>query len=335
MMHDQEKIIKDDINFLEYPTWLINKKKRLTEWVIEKQNGKYKIESSKGLPGHFDRIVIYYLQYRLYEATTFDSYWLKTSRYEIAKNIFNETHFGKNIYTRIMQSLRRWKAVYINFEGVFYEGDGHTERDFSIIDEIILRKGDNELSIRFNEGYIKQLKESKHFKLIDFEKYKILRKDIAARLYEILVKNFKNRNEWAINLQLLASKIPFLKREGAQDYYPSDVLRYLKPGIDEINKKTDLFINFQFNKEANVCIFNKIERKKETYIAAISTKNKEKNLHTKKRSHYLKHFNSLPVNEQTEILDNIKRHQFFNEFLPTQEDKIIAYLSQDKSGSNE
>ena len=259
-----------------------------TVWTIQKPNGKYEMISPMGLPKHFDKIVLYFLLYKLYREKNLNSYLLTTTRYEIAKNVFyGIKDFGKNKYDRVMKSLKKWTALSIHFKGgLFYGGDGETERFFHIFDEITLRKESGELTIKFNESYITQLKETKFYKLIDFEQYKKLHKTSSARLYEILAKNYKERSEWAIGIQLLAEKLTFEKREGAQGYYPSDVLRYVKPGIQEINKKTDLEIGFTYNKETGTCIFKKLKKQKTTYIGAIkddSDKKKENKKDLKKR----------------------------------------------------
>ena len=260
-MENTKKMIKEDINFLEYPNWVIDRKNKATQWNIKKNNGEYEILCPLGLPKHFDKIVLYFLLHKLYREKNLDSYLLTTTRHEIAKNVFPyEKAFGTNRYKRIMDSLKKWNSVAINFEGVFYDGDEYRIKSFHIINECTLTPSSGELSIKFNESYVKQLKETKFYMLIDFEQYKKLHKTSSARLYEILVKNYKERNEWAISIQLLAEKLTFEKREGAQGYYPSDVLRYVKPGIQEINKKTDLEIGFNYNKETGICIFKKLKK---------------------------------------------------------------------------
>jgi hypothetical protein len=331
-MKDQQKIIKDDINFLEYPTWVVSKKKKITVWTIKKPQGKYEIISPMGIPKHFDKIVLYSLLYRLYKEKELESYLLITNRYEIAKSVLTGNHFGKNVYSRIMGALRKWTSLYIDFEGVFYEGNGYTTRLFHIIDEVTLKKESGELSIKFNESYVKQLKETKFYKLIDFEQYKKLHKTSSARLYEILVKNYKERNEWAINIQLLAEKLTFEKRERAQSYYPSDVLRYLKPSISEINKKTDLEIGFSYNKDTGACVFKKLKKQKATFVAAIKDESKSKKLelnNQKKIDACIEYFNSLGESEQQNIR-NKAAHDSFLVVFKTEEEKIYGYMTNNK-----
>lgn len=318
-MEASKKIIRDDVNFLEYPNWVIGDKKIRHTWTVCKERGKYEITCPFGLPKHFDKIVLYCLLYKLHRENDLGEYKLVTNRYEIAKSIFGGNQFSKNVYDRLLKSLRRWQSISINFEGVFYEGDGYTIRGFSIIEEFVLRKDSGELTIRFNEAYVKQIEETKFYKLIDFEQYKKLHKASSARLYEVLCKTFQDRKEWAINIQLLAEKLTFEKSAGAQNYYPSDVLRYLKPAINEINKKTELEIDFQYNKETAVCVFKKVVKKasvskeKDKFNPAtrVDAQSSKKSTQTKDNfvqqvSLCIEYFEKLPKEEQDAITDGIQ-----------------------------
>jgi len=325
-MKEEKKLLKEDINFLEYPNWTLSRKKSVTTYNIKKDNGTYEVISPFGLPKHFDKIVVYFLLYKLCHSKA-SSYTLITSRYEIAKNIFGGNHFGKNVYDRIMRAIKRWKSIAINFEGLFYYGDGYTIRGFSVIDEYILRKDTGELIIKFSESYVKQLQETTFYKLIDFEQYKILHKASSARLYELLCKSFKARNEWAINIQSLAEKLTFEKRKNAKLYYPSDVLRYLKPGIKEINKKTDLAIKFEYNKKNGICLFKKAKKQSQYMPAKSSRLDKSKMLVNKKQA-FLESFKVLSQEEQDRVKDAASRDQFLKYL--TKEDQIVAYMAREK-----
>jgi hypothetical protein len=256
IMDNNKKIVKEDINFLEYPNWILHERSRLYSWVIEKQSGRYEIASLKGLPTHFDKIVLYFLLYKLYKLCDFGLREFETTRYEIAKNIFADAqNLSSNRFDRIMLALEKWKAIFIKFEGVFYEGDNYTVRYFSVLDDVIWNQEKRTLLIRFNQQYIQQLEESKFYKLIDFEEYKKLTRSVSARLYEILVKNFKERNIWHVGIQNLAEKLTLEKRSVAKDYYPSDVLIKLRPAINEINKNTGLKIDFVYDALTSLCVF--------------------------------------------------------------------------------
>ncbi len=256
-MLEEKKIIKDDINFLEYPNWVVDEKTKQQHLVVERQNGKYEIFSPRGLPTHFDKIVLYCLLHKLFAASN-ENLEITTTRYAIAKSIFDRKITDTEQFARIMKALKKWKAVSINFEGIFYSDNSHSERYFSIIDDVILNSKTKKLYIRFNQQYIKQLNETTFYKLIDFDQYKKLKSAVSARLYEILIKNFKDRDMWVISIKNLAEKLTLEKRSNAKDYYPSDVLAQLRPGINEINKKTDLAVMFNYHKDQGMCTFQKM-----------------------------------------------------------------------------
>ena|SRR3990167_5213503 len=331
-MDEEPKKIKQDINFLEYPNWVLDKKAKLTSWSIEKGQGKYEMACINGLPNHFDKLVLYFLLYKLNSDFSVNKLEMTTSRYEIGKNVFEGVEkLGQNKFDRIMESLRKWKGLTINFEGIFYEGSGYTERYFSVIDDVILDRAKRQLYIRFNQQYISQLNESTFYKFIDFEQYKKLSRALSARLYEILIKTFKERDCWNISLQSLAEKLTLEKRKGAQRYYPSDVLAQLKPGIAEINKKTELVINFEYDKKRELCAFKKLvakfkpakkiepekERSQESLQARVEYENEIERC--------MSYFDALAEDKKSEIMDGI-RHDPFIRFVPEQPAQILAYL---------
>ena len=339
-MEDTKKVIKEDINFLEYPNWVLNRRSKATSWFIEKPHGKYEIDSPRGLPTHFDKLILYYLLYKLSEENQFQSLEILTTRYEIAKHIFGGKKIsGKDKFDRIIASLKRWKGLSINFEGLFYEGDGYTIRGFAIIDEYVFHKTSKKLYIRFNNAYIKQLQETKFYKLIDFEQYKNLSRGISARLYEILIKTFKERDSWSISLQALAEKLTLEKRKKAKAYYTHDVLAQVKPGINEINKKTDLHINFEYHKNTTICVFKKIKKgaaqranaqyqgatllkKSKNRTGVASTKELVDPVHQACFTYFL----TLDTQEQTRIMHEVERHPFIR-FIPEKATQVYAYMT--------
>ena len=261
MNKTKKSVIKEDLNFLEYPNWIITEKEGLKEFKIEKENGIYKIAtSSDTLPNRFDKIVLYYLLCKLFSGKV-DSSEIITTRYKLAKNIFYKTKsVGKTEYERIMLSLERWAAIFIKFDGVFYDGDSYTKRYFHVIDDVVLNEEKRELYINFNEQYINQLKESNFCKFINFDEYKKLTKPTSARLYEILVKTFKDRGLWHISIIKLAEKLTLEKRKNIDTYYPSDILIKLRPAVNEINRKTELNVKLDYNKKTRICTFTKVKQ---------------------------------------------------------------------------
>ena len=171
----KRKTFKDDINFLEYPNWTVTEREKIKEVTIEKEYGVYKLTTGvDSLPDRLDKIVLYYLLYTLLKDSQLKSTEIRTTRYKIAKGVFCKTkNVGKSEYDRIMLSLKRWTAIFIEFEGVFYNGDEYINQYFHIIDNVVLNKKTKELCIQFNNQYIKQLKETNYFKLINFDEYKL------------------------------------------------------------------------------------------------------------------------------------------------------------------
>jgi hypothetical protein len=255
-MKNNELTLKDDINFLEYPNWIISEKESSKTYIIEKGNGKYVISTTEDidrLPDRTDKIVLYYLM-NLLKKNDFKDKFVEVSRYQIAKNAL-----GSFKYDRVMLALKRWYKVSIDFHGIFYEGDKYTTRGFHIIDGYKL-DDNGTLYISFNEQYIEQLRNTNYFKLINYDEYKRLKKPISARLYEILIKTFKDREIWQIRIAKLAEKLTLGKREGKNSYYPSDVLIKIQPAVNEINNKTELKLKLDYNKETYNCTFTKLKQ---------------------------------------------------------------------------
>jgi len=250
-------IIKDDINFLEYPNWVVSKRDNYKTYMIEKPNGKYLISTTEDidrLPDKVDKIILYYL---LKEILSINSNKLETTRYKILKNSIGR--ISKKEYEKLIDSLERWLALKIKFQGIFYDGDDYTTRGFHILDGYKLNE-DGKLVIYFNEQYLEQLRNTNYFKLINFDEYKRLKRPVSARLYEIIVKTFKDRDVWQIGIIKLAEKLTLEKREGKENYHPSGVIIKLIPAINELNNKTELKVNLDYNKETHICTFTKVKQ---------------------------------------------------------------------------
>ena len=82
----------------------------------------------------------------------------------------------------------------------------------------------------------------------------ILKRPVSARLYEILIKTFKDRGEWQIGIIKLPEKLTLSER------YPSQILKKLNPAVNEINDNTELKINFNYNKKTHICTFTKVKQ---------------------------------------------------------------------------
>ncbi len=246
--------IKEDMNFLDYPNWIVSNKETSTvlRLTMKNDNGFYEMKSPEGLPGRFDKVVLYFLIYKMQD-NPIKSSEVVTTRYEIAKNVlFQEKNFSKTKYDRIMLALKRWKAIYIKFEGIFFERDNHTIKYFSILDFVSLDKKTNKLSIKFNDQYMKQLEESNFYRMINFHEYKKLTRPVSARLYEILTREFSNSHLWCVDVMELGERLTLEKR-----FFPSHILGSVTPALEEINQNSTMSISFDYDKKRLLCIFKK------------------------------------------------------------------------------
>jgi hypothetical protein len=250
-MNNKTVIIKDDINFLEYPNWVVSKRENYKIYTIEKPDGKYLISMTEDidrLPDKVDKVILYYL---LKEVLSTNTNKIETTRYKILKNSIGRV--SKKEYEKLIDSLERWLALKIKFQGIFYSGDGYTTRGFHILDGYKLHE-DGKLEIYFNEQYLEQLRNTNYFKLINFNEYKLLTKPVSARLYEILVKTFKDRDIWIINIIKLAEKLTL------SDRYPSHIFIKIQPAVNEIYSKTELKTALDYNKDTHNCTFTKVKQ---------------------------------------------------------------------------
>ena len=245
--------IKDDINFLQNPNWVVAKKEVVKHLVIHNEFGSYEMTTAceLGLPVRLDKTVLYFLKHKLLE-NNLASLEVDTTRYEIAKNVFsNSGSFSQAKYQRLMESLKKWQLVSLFFWGSFYERDGYSDKKFSIIDDFEINSK-KRLIIRFNETYVRQLRETECYKIFNFAEYKNLITPVALRLYEILLKNFYENGSFYIDIRTLAEKLTIKKKS-----YDSQIVASIGPAVEEINSNTNLNIQFFFEKRLSLCVFRK------------------------------------------------------------------------------
>ena len=149
-------------------------------------------------------------------------------------------------YQRVEESLKRWKNVAIEFKGTFYDGKTYLAIGFGIIDDYEINKETKKVTVNFNEKWLLKIRESTFFKYLNFEYYKALKRPLSRRLYELLCKTFKGRDEWSVGLAKLGTKLTLSGREVSyregkeiktrKVVFASDVLVALKPAVNEINR---------------------------------------------------------------------------------------------------
>jgi len=262
--------IKQDINFLEKPLWVIDeglfnlqkiKKGRKMYDAQVWEASDYTYEALTTIPTRFDGIVLMSL---LKEAQ--ENNWnpmIKTSLYQIIKSCgfpLNQKH-----YERVKDSLDTWRHVSLHFNAFYHKPSmdqtfikQYSELHFGVVDSWGVNKDKKGIYIRFSPEWLQIIQESRYYKYLDFGKYKTLTSPIAARLYEILVKSFEGRANWKIGAVKLAEKITMRER------YASDIERKIKAAVNQVNQKTDLRIDLLIEKpQRGECFFTFTKRSDE------------------------------------------------------------------------
>jgi len=234
-------MVKQDINLLEYPLWFqdeLEAKRSETGFVWKHEKG-FVLKTSFKPPVKTDLVFLLYL---LMESQNQD--WkdeIKLSRYQILKQcgISRNTQW----YERLEESMERWKQVEIQFNDAFYRGEEYETLHFNIIDSWGIEKGTKKLRVRFSPEYLSVVQNTAYYRLLNFNQVKALRSPLATRLYQLLVKTFKNRDHWEIDAVLLAEKIPMKQR------FPAQISLKIKPAVRRIYKHTDLKITLDERKK--------------------------------------------------------------------------------------
>ena len=223
--------VKQNINFLEYPLWFQDEiaAANAEEGMIWKDREGFIYRAGYKPPVKTDAIFLLYLlmqsQRNGYKQE------LTLTRYQI----LNDCDLGDSIrsYSRLEDSLKRWKMVGIEFIGSFYDGETYSAINFGIIDSWSINEKTKELKVLFSPAFIQMMLGKGFFKYINFAEFKKLRSPLATRLYEILCKSFHGRDTWEISAAKMAEKIPMKER------YSAHIVPKIKTAINRINKCSD------------------------------------------------------------------------------------------------
>lgn len=231
------ELIKQDLNFLAHPLWfqISHSTKESLEW---RDSEGYVYRAGYKAPDQLDMLFLMFLLLRSQQ----NNYQAKQefSRYEILKQC--GCPINTQYVKRLEDSLKRWLNVSIEFQGSFYDGKNYQTLGFHILDHYQIRTQDKRVEILFSSHYLQQIQKSSFFKYINFNYYKILRRPVARRLFELLIQQFKQHKHWTIELGQLGEKLTLYSRrkrtrqDEKEVIYPSDVLAALKPAINEINR---------------------------------------------------------------------------------------------------
>ncbi len=253
-----KEMVKQDINLLEYPLWFQDEceaKKTQTGfvWRISKEDGSGKefvLKTSFKPPVKTDLIFLLFLLLESQKQSWKDE--IRISRYQVLKSCGLGT--GAPWYERLEESLERWEEVSLEFNGVFYNGQEYKTLHFGIVDSWGIDEKTKLLRVRFSPEYLSMIKDTSYCRFLDFNQIKKLRSPLATRLYQLLVKTFKNRDTWEIDAVLLAEKIPMKQK------FPAHIVLKIKPAMNRIYKYTDLKVTVEERKKARgeiILVFTK------------------------------------------------------------------------------
>jgi hypothetical protein len=257
---DSRKMLKEDLNFLDFPLWVKGMRgTKIKNFKMNTHIGTYEIKSAENLPVYFDQKVFYFLLHKLYVLTSLNNRKITISRHEIAVAICGMWYNTEDC-KRIMQSLKIWVGIVVNFEGIFFDGIHYKTVAFHIIESYKLDAQENMLSITFNEEYLNQLKHSKSFKLIDFNIINMLSSDSSLRLYELFCKAFADTKEWHTTQEhlFLMLSIKTRKYKNVHKHFFSDLLECIETGLKELNATMNFTIAYVCDKKAKTFIFKLI-----------------------------------------------------------------------------
>jgi len=226
-------ILKQNINFLEYPLWSITNRnsKEISYWV---DNEKYQFKCIGKMPNQIDILYLYYILLECQNQNWTNE--LIFTKYQIMNGCgFNKGKINRN---RLDECLDKWHSVVIKFKGTFYDNKKYIEMKFHIIESVKIRE-DKKIIIRLNNEWVTKIKNSHFFKYISFNDMRALRSPLAMRLYELLIKTFHNREDWQIDVIKLAEKIPMAEK------YITHIIPKIRTSVKRINDKTELKVSMK------------------------------------------------------------------------------------------
>lgn len=257
---------KQDINFLEYPLWMQDNREK--EGFASKDREGFVYSTAYVPPSKTDMIFLYYILLKSQQNDW--SRDIELTQYEFLKNCGISP--GKYWRDRLKDSLKRWCAIMIEFQGTFYDGHNYKAMCFHILDSWKIREDNNKLHIKISGEWLVQVKESNFFKYLNFEQVKALRSPLALRLYELLVKAFQGRAEWKVGALNLAKKIPMKEK------YAAHIIPKIEVAVGRINKNTDFRLELKVERPERgkaVFVFRKLPEKGEAGKSGNKVEKKE------------------------------------------------------------
>jgi len=225
-----KNLVKQDLNFLEYPLWFQDE--RLPEGFVWKDRDGFIYRAGYKPPVRIDGL---YLCYFLRESqrNNWAQHIVVSQRGAMRACGVSP---GKANALRLHDDLERWINITLSFQGTFYSGVEYQKLQFNVMNDWYLQKPRHHLDLHLNDFFIEKIKHSNFSKLLDLNILRKLKRPLALRLYEILLKNFMYRDEWSIDAHKLARKIPIA------EIYLSQILKKLKIALEQINRYTDMTV---------------------------------------------------------------------------------------------
>jgi hypothetical protein len=246
-MRFMNELVKQDINFMEYPLYVLSQKTEKEDLKICIDNKKYELNVGYKTPNSTDMLFLYYFIKLSQEENYKRKLILKKS--QIVKDVAPSD--ASYYYKRLEETLKIWRNTGLTFQGTFYDGENYQTLVFGVLDHGELKE-DGRVLVTFNETFLKILKETNFYRYINFNELKKLRKPISRRLYELFKKS---KFPFKIEITKLAQKLTLDRK------YPSSIIIKIEPAIKEINKNTDLNIQFIYKKNEfgkTICVFEQL-----------------------------------------------------------------------------
>ena len=252
-----KNLIRSDQHFLDFPLWALDDRlNKLKQFTVNTDQGQYILTCGNKPPDATDSLFLYSFM-KLAQQENKKTITI-TNRNKILKMCGMIR--CKQSYNRLWESLERWKEVSAKFDGCYYDIDKnkHVKMLFGIIDWAKYDEDAKELTFKFNDVFYKAMKEAKLYRLIDLDYYKMLKRPVSRRLYELMKRKLDNQLTWSCEALKLAEKLTLNLK------YPSQIIQKLNPAINEINKNTDIEIELDTRKteeKRTIFTFKKIEKK--------------------------------------------------------------------------
>lgn len=231
-MAAERDLVKQDINFMEFPLWFQGARCRSEELFRWEHPNGFLYRSAGTPPGRVDFLILLAILQRSQQSGWSEE--VECSRYDLMADIGQDPKTCGGIwYRRLTESLEKWMEVHIEFRGTFYDGTSYQTLQFGIVDSWGMERDTGRLRIYLSSFWLMHIRESSFFKWIDLNDYRVLTSPLASRLYEILLKNFHGRSTWQIDAVKLAAKIPLKQK------YPAHIVPKIQDAVESIRDNTD------------------------------------------------------------------------------------------------